>query len=401
MKFRYQARTKKGDKQVGLIEAGSREAALNILEGYELYVLSLEAFEKKSFAKRFFYIFFKTKKKDLMIFSRQLATLIGAELPLTDSLKTLYRQTENVFLKEAIREVISDIEAGLSFSQALGKGKAVFSEFFVNMVRAGEVTGRIEQVVDYMADYFEKETALLSRIKNALIYPILVIFLFFAIIVLMLTFVFPQLEPIFVEAGVKLPFFTQVLIDSGEFIGQWWWLVFSAIILFIFLLLDYFRSSEGKVVFDEISLKIPLIGGLFRKLYVARFAEACSVLIKGGVPITQAIEISANTIGNVVYKDLLKEAAAEVRKGKMMSKVLEESEYFPALVSQLISVGESTGRLDHMLSKIYGYFSREIDDTVSNLVELIQPALIVLLGVFVGVLFASILLPIYDLALKF
>jgi type IV pilus assembly protein PilC len=401
MKYSYQARTKNGELQVGTVEAVSRETAINILTGHELYVLSLEAFKEAVWLERIFRFFRRVKKKDLMIFSRQFATLLSAKIPLAGSLKTLSNQTQNLILRETINEVASDIDAGLSLSQSLERHPEIFSEFFVNMVRSAEITGRIESVMNFLADYLEKETALISRVRNALIYPAVVIVLFVVVAGLMVTLVLPQIAPVFEESGVKLPIFTLVLIATGNFMLEWWWAVIVVLLLFIFLLVDYFRTAEGKVVYDEISIKLPVLGRLFQKVIFARFAEAASVLIKGGIPITQAIEIASHTIGNVVYKDILHQAAERVRGGELMSQALESSGRFPALVCQLIAVGEATGRLEELLSRISTYYTREVDDLVANLVELIQPALIVIIGVFVGLLFASILLPIYNLALVF
>ena len=401
MRYNYQARTKTGELQVGSVEAASKEAALNILTGHDLYILSIEVLKEARWSDRILQFFRRVKRKDLMVFSRQFSTLLSAKIPLSSSLKTLYNQTQNLALKETINELVSDIDAGLSLSQSLERHPHVFSEFFVNMVRSAEVTGRIESVMDFLADYLEKEVALISRVRNALIYPVIVIVLFAVVAGLMVTLVLPQIAPIFKESGVKLPFFTLLLIGLGNFMLQWWWAVLIIIFLFIFLLFDYFRTVEGKIVFDELSIKLPVLGGLSQKVIIARFAEATSVLIKGGIPITQAIEIASHTIDNAVYKDILHEAAEKVRAGELMSESLEKSGAFPALVCQLIAVGEATGRLEELLSRIATYYTREVDDLVANLVELIQPALIIVIGVFVGLLFASILLPIYNLAQLF
>ncbi len=401
MKYSYQARDKGGELQVGTVDAASREAALNVLSGHDLYILSLETFKESKWADRILQFFRRVKRKDLMVFSRQFATLLSAKISLSSGLKTLYNQTPNLALKETINELSSDIDAGLSLSQALERHPQVFSEFYINMVRSAEVTGRIESVMDFLADYLEKEVALVSRVRNALIYPVIVIILFVVVAGLMITLVLPQLAPIFKESGVSLPFFTMALINIGIFMAQWWWAVVVILLVFVFLLFDYFRTPEGRIVYDELSVKLPVLGGLSKKVIVARFAEATSVLIKGGIPITQAIEIASHTIDNVVYKDILHDAAEYIRAGELMSEALEKSRAFPALVCQLLAVGEATGRLEELLSRISNYYTREVDDLVANLVELIQPALIVVIGIFVGVLFASILLPIYNMAQMF
>ena len=218
----------------------------------------------------------------------------------------------------------------------------------------------------------------------------------------MLTTVFPQIAPIFEETGTALPFLTKVFLTSGGFILEWWWAIILILILLIFLLVDYFQSDEGKIVANELAIKIPIFGNLFKKIYVARFVESASILIKGGIPITQAIEVSGHAIGNIVYRDILHEVAEGVRGGELLSTLLSRNEYyFPALVGQMIAIGESTGRLDETLSRISSFYTREVDDVLSNLTELIQPILIAVIGVFVGLLFASVLIPIYNLAQTF
>lgn len=402
MKFAYTARTQAGELQTGSVEAVNREAALNILTGHQLFILSIESSERPRIADKLLGFFNRVKFTDLVIFTRQFATLIEAKIPLGDSLKTLQKQTRNVILKETIQEVSADIDAGLALSQALEKHSKIFGEFYVNMVRSAEVTGRMEEVMVFLADYLEKEAALISKVRNALIYPVIVIVLFIVVAGLMLTTVIPQVGPIFEEAGVALPFFTRALLSSGDFLVDWWWALLVVVAIISFIVIDYLETDEGKAVFDEFRVEVPILGNLFRKLYVARFAEAISVLLKGGVPVAQAIEIAGHTIGNFVYQDLLHEVAEGVRRGELMSQIFERNPvHFPPLVAQMIAIGETTGRLDDMLSRISRFYAREVDDIVNNLVELIQPALMISIGLLVGLLFASILLPLYDLAQAF
>lgn len=402
MKFSYTARTQAGELQAGSVEAVNREAALNILTGHQLFVLSIKSLERPKLADKLLGFFNRVKLTDLVVFTRQFATLLEAKIPLGDSLKTLQRQTRNATLKETIQELSANIDAGLALSQALDKHSTIFGEFYVNMVLSAEVTGRMEEVMIFLADYLEKEAALRSKVRNALIYPVIVIALFIVVAGLMLTAVIPQVKPIFEEAGVTLPFFTRALLASGDFLVNWWWALLIAAAILAFIVIDYLQADEGKAVFDEFRIEMPLIGNLFRKLYVARFSEAISVLLKGGVPVAQGIEIAGHTIGNFVYQDLLHEAAEGVRRGELMSQIFERDPvHFPPLVAQMIAIGETTGRLDDMLSRISRFYSREVDDIVNNLVELIQPALMISIGILVGLLFASILLPLYDLAQAF
>jgi type IV pilus assembly protein PilC len=297
--------------------------------------------------------------------------------------------------------VTEDIQSGFSLSQALSRHPGVFSEFYVNMIKSAEVTGRLGEVLDFLADYLEKQSILIGKVRNALIYPAFVIGLFILVVFIMITMVLPQITPIFAESKVELPFFTQVLVGLGGFFSAWWWALLIALVIIVLLIIDYARSEEGKVVFNEISLRLPLLGKMFQHLYISRFAESARVLIQGGLTIPQAIEISSHTIGNYVYRDVLHEAAQNIRKGQPLSQALRGSAYFPPLVAQLIAVGESTGRLESLLQKIGAFYTRQVEDTVSNLVELIQPALLVVIGLMVAALFGSILLPMYNLTQSF
>ncbi|MDD5430638.1 MAG: type II secretion system F family protein [Candidatus Pacebacteria bacterium] len=402
MKFKYTARTKSGELQMGFVEAVNQEAATNILGGHELFILSLASAEVVTWYDKVLNFFKRVKPQDLMVFTRQFATLMEADISLGDSLKNLFRQTRNPVLKEAIFEISSDVDAGLSLSQALERHSEIFSQFYISMVRSAEITGRMSEVIGFLADYIEKETSLISKVKNALIYPAVVISLLVIVAGIMIGFVFPQIKPIFEETGADVPMVTQVLLGIGTFVGQWWYAIILVLAVLIFLIIDYFKTLEGKTLFDELSLKVPVLGDLFTKVYVARFAESTSVLIKGGVPIAQALEISGHTIGSLVYMEAIHDIADSVREGVLLSQALEQKgEYFPPLVSQMVAVGESTGKLDNLLSRISVFYTKEVDDLLGNLVELIQPILMIVVGVAVGLLFAAVLLPIYSLVQQF
>jgi len=399
MKFKYTARNKSGEPQGGFVTGPNREAALSILESNDLFVLSLDNVEKGKLAPQIFGFFERVRLKDVMIFTRQFATLLSAQIALADALQNLQQQTKNNILREAIFEIASDVAAGLSLSQSLERHPTIFSEFYINMVRAAEVSGRLEATMNYLADYLDNEIGLRTKVKNALIYPTILIFLFIVVSGIMVTLVFPQLRPIFDESGVQLPLFSRIMIGLGEFMANWWWAVVSLAVFIAIFIIDYFQTPEGRSVFDEYIVRIPILGDLFKKLYITRFADATSVLIKGGIPITHAIEVAAHTIGNAVYQQILLESTEAIRRGETMSQSLSRYDYyFPPLVSQMIGVGESTGQLDNLLMKIAKFYTREVESMTANLVELIQPIVIVIIGIFVGLLFASILLPIYKLS---
>ncbi|HEY4499940.1 MAG TPA: type II secretion system F family protein [Candidatus Paceibacterota bacterium] len=402
MKFKYSARTQSGELQTGFVEGVNRETAFNTLTGHDLYILSLESTEIVHWYDRLLSIFKRVKQGDLMVFTRQFAILLDAKISLGDALRSLYRQTHNATLKEAIFEISSDIDSGLSLSQSLERHNQIFSSFYISMMRSAEVTGRMEEVASFLADFLEKENTLLSKVRSAMIYPAVVIGLFMVVVGIMIGFVFPQLQPVFAEANVKLPPVTAILLATGTFVSEWWFVLLIVAIIMAVMILDYIRTPEGKIVFDELVVKVPVIGDLFKKMYVTRFAESTSVLIKGGIPVAQALEISGHTVGSVSYRDAIHEVAESVRQGQLLSQALEERPYFfPPLVSQMVAVGETTGKLDELLTRVSMFYNREVDGIISNLVELIQPLLMVGIGVMVGLLFAAVLLPIYNLVQVF
>lgn len=401
MKFSYKARTKEGELQVGTVDSVSRETATSILLSHSLFVLSIEEVKPDTWYKRIADFFERTSSSDILMFTRQFSTLLSSQVPLGDSLRSLYQQTSKPVLKQVIADISSDVDAGLSLSQAFSRHPKIFSDFYVNMVRASEVTGRLGQVLEFLADYFEKQSILTGKVKTALIYPVFVIILFFAVVIVMVTMVLPQITPIFLESKVDLPITTTLLISVGTFIINWWFAVLIAAVVAIFVVIDYVQTKEGKAIFDEISLRLPIFGKLFQYLYISRFAESAKILIQGGLTIPQSIEISSHTIGNIVYQDILSDVSQNVRKGELLSQALRDAPYFPILVSQLIAVGESTGRLEMLLSKLSDYYRRQVEDKVSNLVELIQPALLVVIGGLVALLFSAILLPMYSLTQTF
>lgn len=397
MKFEYQAKNQAGETQAGTVEAVEREAALRVLAANGLFVLSITE-AKKDGAKNFIYrAINRISTKDLMIFTRQFSTLLGASVPLGSALRTLASQTKNVVLKETILELQKEIDSGLSLSQAMEKYESIFSEFYVNMIRSAEVTGRVDEVMEFLADYLEKQEALGSKVKNALIYPVFMIGFLFIVVIFMAVVVFPQIEDVFKELGSTLPLGTRIIIGLGKFLVDWWWAVLVGVALLVGIVADYLRTKEGKVLIDDIVLKIPLFSTLLKRLYVARFTDSVGVLIKGGVAIVQSLEITARTVGSAVYAEILREAADDVKNGVLLSQALAKyPNYFPPLVSQMVAIGESTGQLEPLLKKISNFYSREIDDLVGSLVELIQPILMLVIGGVVGALFASILAPIYN-----
>ncbi|MDP2629310.1 MAG: type II secretion system F family protein [Candidatus Harrisonbacteria bacterium] len=401
-KFHYSARNKGGEMQVGYVEAPNKTAAFNILNSHDLYILSMEEIRSKELFSGITNFFTRVKRTDVMIFTRQFATMLEAKISINDSLKNLHAQTRNLALKEAIFQINADIDSGLALSQSLARQHHIFSEFYINLVRSAEVTGRVEEAMGFLADYLEKEITLISKVRNALIYPAFVLGLFVVVASILIGFVFPQLEPIFAESNLEIPAITSILLSAGKVVANWWLLIAIIILGLIIMVWEYFKSSEGRALFDDISLRIPVLGKLFKKVYVTRFSESASVLLKGGIPVAQAIEISGHAIGSPIYQDALHRVAEAVRSGELLSVSLtRERAYFPPMTSQMVAIGEKTGKLEEMFDRVATFYSREVDAVVDNLVELIQPMLMVVMGVLVGLLFAAILVPIYNLVQTF
>jgi type IV pilus assembly protein PilC len=398
MRFKYQAKTKDGEMQVGFVEAGNRDSAISILGGHDLFVLSVVSTEEKGIADRISGLFNRIRRKDMTIFARQLATLLEARLPITNALKILREQTENKLLREAIFQASEDIDSGLSFSQAMERQGQVFPDYYIEMIRAAEVTGNMNEIAAFLADYTEKEGDLSSKASSALIYPGIVLALFVVVAFILLTFVFPSLAVVFTQNDVALPWYTQALLTVGNFMSKWWFVVVFGVIILVFVIMDYLGTEEGKALLDDSKIRLPIAKKVFVPVIMARFGNAAALLVHGGIPIAQSLEIMGHMVGNILYRDVIHEIAEEVREGRLLSEgISSHPDFFPALVSQMVAVGETTGKTEDMFRRLAGIYTREADQVTNNLVDLIQPALMIGMGLMVGLLFASILVPIYSM----
>jgi type IV pilus assembly protein PilC len=402
MKFKYQAKSKEGELQVGYVEASDRENAATVLSGHNLFVLSLEASETTSLLDSLADYFARPRRKDIIIFARQLATLLEARLPLNNALKILKQQTTNAKLKIAVQEVSEDIDAGLSFSQAMARQGKIFPSYYVEMIRASEVTGNLNEVAGFLANYTEKEGDLASKATSALIYPAIVIVVFVLVAFIILTFVFPQLGAVFAQNNVALPWYTQYLLNLGNFLSKWWPAIIIAVLVLGVVAIDYFATEEGEAILDDVRIRFPIVKKVYVPVIIARFSNAATLLIHGGIPVAQALEVISHMVGNILYRDTVQNLAEDVRQGELLSaSIAKFPELFPQLVSQMVAVGETTGKMEEMFSRIAGIYTREADEMTGNLVELIQPVLIMGMGLMVGLLFASVLIPIYRLTASF
>ena len=398
MKFNYQARTKEGDIQAGVVEAASQETAINILQNYGLIITYLEKAEEGPFYSRSLRIFEKVSRKDLVLFLRELATMFKSEISLIEALRTLAEETKNLNFKEKILRIGESVEGGTSLSEALAIFPDLFPSFYVNLVRSGEVSGKLSDVLGYLADHLEREYDLSQKILTMMIYPIFVLVTFGGVLLAMTLFVIPKMIDVLSSEMQELPLITRVVIGFTNFLRRFIIPIIIVIGALVFSLLRYRKTPEGKKNFDSFLLKIPSVGKVFKMIFVTRLAENLSTLISGGLPITKALEILSGVVDNYCYQEIILEAKEEVRRGEMISKVFKRHpDFIPPFVSQMVLVGERTGRLSETLLHIVRFYEKEIGKDIGVLLSLLEPLMIVILGGAVGVLIAAILLPMYQI----
>jgi len=398
MKFNYQARATKGEIQSGIVEASSREAATTLLRKHGLYVTILEEVTAPPLYAKRIKIFERISRSDIVLFSRQLSIMFKSKVPLVEALRVLSAQTASPELKEKILELSEEVEGGTSFSGALSRYPKIFSSFYVAMVRAGEISGTLSESLEYLAEHLEREYHLTAKMRGALMYPSLIIFVVVLTLALMIFFVIPNLSGVLTGTAQELPTVTKVVIGSAAFLKNWGWAIVLGIVILIFAGFRYYRTEKGKKIFDRNFLKLPIIGPFFKMFYITRFAENLSTLISGGLPIASALQTVGEIVGNTCYKEVIFDVRDKVRKGEAISSVLARSpEVFPPVFIQMTLVGEKTGTLDSTLMNIVNFYKKEIDRTIDNFLSILEPALIVILGVIVAGLMLAILIPLYQM----
>ena len=400
MKFNYQGRNKNGETKNGVVEASSKEAAFELLKSSGLYVLVLEEESTPVYAKRISF-FDRVSNKDLVAFTRQLAIMLKSRVPVVETLQTLARQMPNKSFSEKILRIADELEGGNALSSALSFYPDLFSSFYINMVKAGEASGKMTDVFVYLADYLEREYAFRSKLTSALIYPAFIVVVFLIVASIIVSFVIPQLMSVITESsqsGQQLPWITQIVVGFAGFLSAWWWPLLGVIVLLGIGIFYYARTAEGKLFFDKYLLAVPLLGGFLKKFYLTRFALNLSTLISGGLPIIQALEITGEVVGNDIYKQIILDTKEGVKGGETISQVLERnSDYVSPLFYQMVVVGEKTGNLDSSLENVITFYQAEVDRGLDSFVKLLEPVLIIFLAVIVGGLMAAVLLPIYTM----
>ncbi len=390
--FTYTARTAQGDLRTATIDAPSREDVVAQLRRQRMSVVKVDEESKKKKAKGG-----SIKMRDIVIFTRQFSTMINAGLPLVQALDILAKQTENKALSDVTRAVVFDVESGHTVADALAKHPNAFSELYVNMVAAGEAGGILDTILMRLATFMEKNDALVRKVKGAMIYPGVIMSVAGIAITVLLIFVIPVFESMFASVGLPLPMPTRVVIAMSRFLKGYWWAVGAAIGGGVFLLKRYYATPDGKLVIDRLMLRMPVLGDVLRKSAVSRFTRTLGTLISSGVSILDGLEITAKTAGNRVIQDAIMQSRASIAGGDTIAAPLAKSAVFPPMVISMIAVGEQTGGLDEMLSKIADFYDEEVDAAVSGLLALLEPIMIVFLGVVVGGMVVAMYLPIFDM----
>ncbi len=396
MRFNYQARNQKGDIYTGSIEASNQEFAAALLRERGLFATFLEEAVPSVYARKIDF-FDRITRKDIVMFSRQLAIMFKSKISLVESLRVLASQTKKANLKEKLLKISEQVEGGTSFSQALARYPKIFSSFYIAMVKSGEASGKLSEVLNYLADHLEKEYHLISKTKGALIYPALIVFSILLILILLTFFVIPNLLQVLEASGQTLPLPTRIVLSFTTFIRNWAWLIVLVIILSVFSFFRYYATQKGKEFFDRIFLKIPIAGSFLKTIHLNRFAENLSTLISGGLPIVQSLDIVGDIITNLSYKQVIAKTREEVRKGEMISSVLSQhTELFPPVFVQMVLIGEKTGTLDATLMNVVDFYQQEVDRSINNILSILEPALIIFLGLVIAGLMLSILMPLYQ-----
>lgn len=401
-RYQYVATSQSNKTTTGTLDANDEASVIETLKKQDLRPLSVTLDSgKKGFSFGNLLGGNKVKSDDLVIFTRQLSAMVGAGVPLLRSLSSLEQHSESPALKAVLVGVIKDVEGGSTLGDALEKYPDVFSDVYVNMVRAGETAGILDEILKRLALQQEKNASIRKKVKSAMTYPmVLVVITVIAFFGLML-FVIPQIGKILKDLGgpdAELPFITQMMLSISAFILQWWYVVIPIVIAAVYLLLRYIKTPAGKKQFHRLVLRIPAINGVIRKVVIARFARTFSSLNGAGVSILETLTVTAHALGNTVYEEALLNSIDKVKNGQQLSHVLESDELFPAIVSQMLAVGEETGQTDVVLVKVAEFYEEEVDTAINSLSSIIEPVMIVIMGSAVGLIAASVMGPIASLA---
>lgn len=397
--FYYEATTREGTIVTGTLEVASERSAIDRIQDMGYYPLKVsKAVRRESFINRMWStVKNRITTKDVMGFTYQIGVLLDAGFTLDKSLSILSELTENDKMKEIVRDILSLVRGGRSFSDSLLKYPSVFPPFYVNMIKAGEAGGFLENTISRMAEYLENTERLKEDVRSALIYPVILLIAGGSAVVVLLTFVVPQFAKIFTDMGRNLPLPTVILLAVSSMLVRFWWVILLFIVVFVFMIRRYLRGEDGRRMWDAMRYRLPVFGKLFKETAVSRFARTLGTLLASGVPILNALQIVKGTLGSNKIAEIISHVRESVRKGRGLSEPLRESDIIPPLAVHMVTVGEETGKLDEMLIKIADRFDLEVRTTVKRLLSLLEPALILMMGLIVGFIVIAMLTAIFSI----
>lgn len=396
--YKYIARDPKtGEKIKSEVQADNVKNASLLIQ--KLGYAPLDIVEADSAQKSSSSIFKKIKTKDKVIFARQLSTLINAGLPIVQSLRTVQDQTKNKYLQSAVAGVITDVESGKPLSEALARHPMIFNNVFINLVAAGEASGTLDKSLERLATQMEKDAEIMSKVYGAMIYPLIVLAVMLGVVVFMLVRVLPEVEKLYATTkNAQLPLLTELLLSTSDLLISYWWVNFIIVIALVVFVRRWSKTSQGRLSLDGVKIRIPLVKNLMMRLYMARFTRTAHTLVASGVPLLQVLEVTSRAVNNKVIEESILEVAEKVKGGKALSDAIASSPHFLDLVPKMIKIGEQSGALESMLERTAVYFEKEVDNQVKTLSTVVEPAMMIVLGLIAMVLVAAVLLPIYSLA---
>jgi type II secretory pathway component PulF len=399
MRFNFKAKISTGEIREGTVEAINSEAAIMMIQERGMVPITVtKQKEVSELMKEIGHLWEGVSARELAVFFRQLATLVDARVSITTSLKAISDQSDNVYLRIIILEMINDIEDGLPLSESMGKHPEVFKPLAVSMVKAGELSGNLQRSVTFLADNTEKNYELTSKIRGAMFYPAFVLIATLGIGFAVFTFILPKLTIVFKDFNVPIPWYTKVIMVIGDFMQAYWWVVLFGLAGIVGAFMYYIKTEDGRKEWDVIKTKIPIVGKLFQDIYISRFAENLAVLLNGGIPIVRALMIVSEVVNNTAYESVILKAADEVKVGGAMSSVFARTDQFPPIVAQMIKIEEESGKISEVLKNISDFYILETDRITRNLSSMLEPVLISILGVGVAIIVFAVLVPIYNIA---
>jgi type IV pilus assembly protein PilC len=398
MIFKYKAVDTNGSTKEGTIEAISIEVAIGSLQKRNLVLSNITPEEDRSFFEKNISFFDRVSSKDIVILSRQMSTLFEAQVSALRVFELLSSQSEKPAIRRKLGEVASDLQAGSTISDALSKHPEMFSPFYVNMVKSGEESGKLDQTLLYLADYLDRTHEVTSKVKGALVYPAFIIFTFFAVMILMFTMVIPKISSILTDSGQAIPIYTQVVLAISTFLVDYGVFLLILFVVGVFFIWRYSRTEAGVYTFDRFKLSLPAVNVLYRKLYLSRIADNMNVMLLSGIPIVRGLDLTSKIVDNKIYEDLLLQAAEDVKTGSSISDAMVKSGEIPGIFIAMIKIGEETGQLGNILKTLASFYRREVVNAIDTIVGLIEPVMIVFLGFGVAFLLAAVLIPIYNIS---